>query len=134
MTKVIAALLIIAAIYGGWELFLYWEKVKNDEETKKQQDTAAMTSGDKLPGVPYQLEASLLAARSRGAAALRTWLKTNDRSIEDPRKAWIELDFCIAVAREDPAEAKRVFAGVKERIGPSSPVWQRMKQLQNTYE
>ena len=118
MTKLIAAVLIVAALYGGWEFFLYWEKVKNDEETKQKQDAAAMTSGDQLPGLAYQLEASLQNARKQGAAGLRSWLKTNSRSVEDPRKAWLELDFCVAVAREDPAEARRVFAVVKERIGP----------------
>ena len=47
---------------------------------------------------------------------MRNWLKTYGQSVEDPRKAWIELDYCVAVAREDPAEARRVFAAVKERI------------------
>jgi hypothetical protein len=134
MTKLIAALIIVAALYGGWELFLYWEKVKNEEETKQKQDAAAIVTGDQLPGLPYQLENSLQAARKKGAAGLRAWLKTYGQSVEDPRKAWIELDFCVAVAREDPAEARRVFAGVKERLGPSSPVWPRMKQLEKTYE
>ena len=134
MTKLIAALIIVAVLYGGWELFLYWEKVKNEEETKQKQDAAAAGRGDQLPGLPYQLEASLQTARKQGTAGLRNWLKNNSRSVEDPRKAWIELDFCVAVAREDPAEAKRVFATVKERIGPSSPVWPRMKQLAKTYE
>ena len=32
------------------------------------------------------------------------------------------------------AEAKRVFAAVKERTTPSSPVWPRIKQLVKTYE
>ena len=134
MTKLIAALIIVAVLFGGWRLFLYWEKVKNEEETKQKQEAAAAVMGDQLPGLPYQLEASLQTARKQGAAGLRTWLKTNSRSVEDPRKAWIELDFCVAVAREDPAEAKRVFAAVKERIGPSSSVWPRMKQLEKTYE
>jgi hypothetical protein len=134
MTKLIAALVIVAALFGVWELFLYWEKVKNEEETKQKQDAAAMVVGDQLPGMPYKLESSLQAARKRGAAGLRTWLKTYNQSVEDPRKAWIELDYCVAVAREDPAEAKRIFAGVKDRIPPSSPVWPRMKQLEKTYE
>jgi hypothetical protein len=108
--------------------------VKNEEETKRKQDVAAAVMGDQLPGLPYQLEASLQAARKQGAAGFRNWLKNNSRSVEDPRKAWIELDFCVAVFRENPAEAKRVFAAVKERIGPSSPVWPRMKQLEKTYE
>jgi hypothetical protein len=134
MTKLIAALIIVAVLCGVWQLFLYWEKVKNEEETKQKQEAAAAVMGDQLPGLPYQLEASLQAARKQGAAGLRNWLKNNSRSVEDPRKAWIELDFCVAVAREDPAEAKRVFAAVKERIGSSSPVWSRMKQLEKTYE
>jgi hypothetical protein len=134
MTKLIAALIIVAVLYGGWELFLYWEKVKNQEETQQKQDAAAAVMGDQLPGLPYQLEASLQAARKQGAAGLRNWLKLHGQSVEDPRKAWIELDFCVAVAREDPAEARRVFAEVKDRIGPSSPVWPRMKQLEKTYE
>jgi hypothetical protein len=134
MTKLIAALIIVAALYGGWELFLYWEKVKNEEETKQKQDAAAMVNGDTLPGLPYKLEASLQAARKQGAPGLRNWLKTYAQSVEDPRKAWIELDYCVAVAREDPAEAKRVFAAVKDRLPPSSPVWPRMKQLERTYE
>jgi hypothetical protein len=134
MTKLIAALIIIGVLYGGWELFLYWEKVKNEEETKQKQDAAAAVMGDQLPGMPYNLENSFQAARKQGTAATRTWLKNFGQSVEDPRKAWIELDFCVAVAREDPAEAKRVFADVKGRVGSSSPVWQRVKQLEKTYD
>jgi hypothetical protein len=134
MTKLIAALIIVGVLYGGWQFFLYWEKVKNDEETKQKQDMAATVMGDQLPGLPYQLEASLQAAHREGATGLRNWLKTYGQSVEDPRKAWIELDYCVAVALEDPAEAKRVFAAVKQRISPSSPVWPRMKQLEKAYE
>jgi hypothetical protein len=134
MTKLIGALIIIAVLYGGWELFLYWEKVKNEEDTKQKQDAAAMVMGDQLPGLAPALESTLQAARKQGTAGLKNWLKTYSQSVEDPRKAWIELDYCVAVAREDPAEARRVFATVKERIGPASPVWPRMKQLEKTYE
>ena len=134
MSKLIAAVIIIAVLYGGWELFLYWEKVKNEEATQQKQAAAATVMGDQLPGLPYQLEPSLQAARKQGAAGLRNWLKANAQSVEDPRRAWIELDFCVAVAREDTAEARRVFAQVKERLGPASPVWPRMKELEKTYE
>jgi len=134
MTKLIAALIIVGVLYGGWQFFLYWEKVRNEEESQQKKDAAAMVIGDQLPGLAYQLEASLQAARKQGATGLRNWLKTHSQSVEDPRKAWIELDYCVAVSREDIAEAKRVFAKVKERIGPASPVWPRMKQLQTTYE
>ena len=134
MTKLIAALIIVAALYCGWELFSYWEKVKNGEEAQQKQDAAAMVMGDQLPGLPQNLESSLQGARKHGAAGMRKWLKAYGQSVEDPRKAWIELDFCVAVARADPAEARRVFAGVKARLGPSSPVWPRMKQIEKTYE
>jgi len=134
MTKLIAAFIIIVVLWGGWELFLYWDKVKNEEETKQKQDAGAMVVGESLPGMSYKLEPSLQAARRQGATGLRNWLKTYGQSVEDPRKAWIELDYCVALARQDPAEAKRVFAQVKERTPPSSPVWPRMKQLERTYE
>ena len=134
MTKLIAVLIIVAACFGVWKLFLYWEQVKNDEEIKQKQDLNAMAVGDSLPGLPYNLDQSLRTAKSKGAGALRAWLKAHGSSGEDPRKAWIELDFCVAVAREDPAEARRVFASVKERIGSASPVYPRLKQLAPAYE
>ncbi len=134
MTKLIAILIIVATLYGGWQLFLYWEKVKNEEDIKQKQEAAALVMGDQLPGLPFKLEASLQAARKHGAAGLRNWLKTYGQSVEDPRKAWIELDYCVAVAREDPAEARKVFAEVKARLGTNSPVWPRVKQLEKTYE
>jgi hypothetical protein len=134
MTKIIAALLIIGAIYGGWEFFLYWEKVKGEEEIKQKQAAAAAGIGDQLPGMSSKLEPSLLAARKQGAAGLKRWLKAYGQSVDDPRKAWIELDYCVAVFREDPTEARRVFAAVKNRIGPASAVWPRVKQLEKTYD
>lgn len=134
MTKLIAVLIIVGVIYGTWELFLYWEKVKNEEETRQKQDAAALVMGDQLPGLPYDLQESLQVARKKGAAGLEAWLKVHGQSVEDPRKAWIELDYCVAVARENPAEARRVFARVKERLTASSPVWARMKQLEKTYQ
>ena len=134
MTKLIAALIIVAVLYGGWELFFYWERVKNEEETQKKQAVAETVMGDQLSGVPYQLDASLRAAQSQGATGLKNWLKAYGANIQDPRKAWIELDYCVLISREDPAEARRIFAEVKGRTQPSSPVWPRIKRLEKTYE
>ena|SRR5579859_4934042 len=134
MTKLIAALILLAVLFGVWELFFYWERVKNEEETQKKQAAAAVVVGEQLPGMPSQLESSLAAARNHGAAGLRNWLKVYGPKIEDPRKAWIELDYCVLVSREDPSEARRVFAEVKNRTPESSPVWPRIKQLEKTYE
>jgi hypothetical protein len=134
MTKLIAAFVIIAVCYCGYHLFLYWEEVKEAKETEEKQAATLALQGEKLPGLPYQLEQSLHVAQQQGATALRKWLKTYDGVVQDPRKAWIELDLCVALARENPAEARRIFKSVKDRTPPSSPVWPRLKQLEKSYE
>jgi hypothetical protein len=134
MTKLISAVIILAALYGGWELFFYWERVKNEQETHQKEAAAAIVVGENLSGVPQPLEATLKAAEAQGAAGLRNWLKTYSRSIQDPRKAWIELDYCLLISRENPSEAKRLFAEVKNRTPESSPVWPRIKKLEKAYE
>jgi hypothetical protein len=134
MTKLISALIILAVLYGGWELFFYWEKIKNEEESQKKQAAAAIVVGDQLSGMPYQLEASLRAAQAQGAVGLKNWLKVYGPKIQDPRKAWIELDYCLLISRANPAEARRIFAEVKNRTPESSPVWPRIKLLDKTYE
>jgi hypothetical protein len=134
MSKLIAAVILLAALFGGWELFFYWEKVKNEEQIQKKQAATAIVSGEQLSGLPQQLEPILKAAETQGAAGLRRWLKTYGRSVQDPRKAWIELDYCLLISREDPSEAKRVFAQVKNRTPESSPVWPRIKKLEKAYE
>jgi hypothetical protein len=134
MTKLIAAFIIIVVIYGGWHFFLYWEKVRDEKEAKQKQAAAAVYLGDQLPGIPDRMVPSLQAAKSQGASALKNWLKNYGRLVQDPRKAWIELDYCVLVSREDLPEARRVFAEVKKRTPPSSPVWPRIKELEKTYE
>ncbi len=134
MTKLIAALIIAAVLYGGWELFFYWERVKNEEEDQKKHAVATAVVPENLPGMPYQMENTLRAAQAQGAAGLASFLKTYGRSLQDPRKAWIELDYCQLLAREDTAAAKRLFADVKNRTPQNSPLWPRIKQLEKTYE
>ena len=134
MSKAIAVFLIIAAIYGGVELFRYYERIKNDEVTARKEAAASSVSPQQLSGLPYQLETVLTAAEGQGAEGIRKFLKTYGASIQDPRKAWIELDYVVALTRENPAEARRIFAEVKERTGPSSQVWRRIKELEKTYE
>jgi hypothetical protein len=134
MTKLIAVLIVLVALFGGWQLFFYWEKVKNEEEVQKKQATVAIVTEDELSGLPRQLEPTLKAAEAQGASGLRTWLKTYGRSVEDPRKAWIQLDYCLLISRDDPSEAKRVFAEVKNRTPESSPIWPRIKKLGKAYE
>jgi hypothetical protein len=134
MTKLIAIAIIVAVLYGGWEFFLYWDRVKHEEETEKKAAVSSVIVPEQLPGLPQTLEPSLQAAQRQGPAAMRIWLRSYGASVQDPRKAWIELDYCVALSRDNPAEAKRVFNNVRERTGPASPVWGRVKELEKTYQ
>jgi hypothetical protein len=134
MTKLIAAAIIIVVLWGGWHLFLYWETVRDAEEIARKEAVSSQIIPERLPGMPHQLESSLKAAQQRGPAAMREWFKNYGRLIEDPRRAWIELDYCGMIFRENPAEARRVFAEVRDRTPPSSPVWPRIKALEQSYD
>lgn len=134
MTKLIAVLIILAVGYLGYLVFQQWDKARTEHDNARQQAVTAVVTPESLPGMSYQLDQSLRAAREKGPAAFRAWFNTYERQLADPRKAWIELDLCVALARENPAEAKRIFAGVKGRVPPASPVWPKMKELEKTFE
>jgi hypothetical protein len=133
MTKLISAFIVIVVIFCGWQLFKYWEKVQNEEETKKKE-AAAIINPIYLPGMPSELEQGFQTVQSRGTAAIRSWLKTYESALQDPRKAWIELDVCVAITRDDPNEARRIFQAVKARTPAGSPIQPRLKQLEKSYE
>jgi hypothetical protein len=40
----------------------------------------------------------------------------------------------LLITRSDPAEAKKIFAEVKQRTPPSSPIWPRIAELEKTYQ
>ena len=40
MTKLITIAIVVVLLYGGWQFFLYWDRVKNEKET---QEKAAAT-------------------------------------------------------------------------------------------
>ena len=79
------------------------------------------------------MDQGLRTAEAQGASGLKNWLKAYGHLVKDPRKAWIELDYCLMITRSDPAEAKRIFAEVKQRTPPSSPVWPRINEMEKTY-
>jgi len=134
MTKAIWVLIFLVVGYIGYLLFLQWDKARLEHETGKRAEDAAVVVGESLAGMPAHLEHGLTAAKERGATAFQTWFKANERMLADPRKAWIELELCVAMTRQNPAEAKRIFASVKSRVPPSSPVWSRVKELEKTFE
>lgn len=134
MTKLIWVLIIAVVAFVGYQLYLQWVAVQAERAGKKEDPVAVMVSGDSLPGLPAHLEAGYRAAREKSPAAFRTWFNANERQLADPRKAWIELDLCVAIRRDNPAESKEIFARVKNRVPPASPVWPRMKELEKAFE
>ena len=132
MTKLISLLIIVVVIWVGWKAYTQWEQVRGEQAAAERQTVA--TNAQQLEGLPPQLETSLQAAEQAGAARLQAWLNTFGRMVRDPRRAWIELDCCVMLARDNPAEARRLFAAIKERTPASSPVYPRIKQLERTYE
>lgn len=134
ISKLISLLIVALVLFAGWSLFQHWETAQNDKEVARKEAAASVVVPEQLPGLPPQWESSLQTAEKQGASALRSWLRTYSGGVQDPRKAWIELDYCVMVAREDPAEAKRVFAEVKRRTPPSSPIWLRLHELEKSYE
>jgi len=134
MTRLISLLIIVLALLGAWGIYRYYESYQGRKETARQAAAPGAVVPERLPGMPSRWEPSLRAAEQQGTTALGMWLKQYGRGVQDPRKAWIELDYCVMLAREDPAGAKRIFAAVKDRTPASSPVWPRVQQLAKTLE
>ena len=135
MKFVLTVIIIVGLSLGAWQIYQYWGTFKN-KETQSTAPAAPQASfgGAGLPGMPSRLESALDASEQRGANGLRDFLTTYGKTINDPRLAWIQLDYVVLVASSDPAEARRVFGLVKSRTGTDSPVYSRVKQLEKTYE
>lgn len=136
MKNLIAILVVLVVGVMAWNIWKYWEEVSREREASEKVAATGTILPTQLPGIPGQLEASLEQAQKNGAAGLKLWLQTYKRSplVQDPRLAWIELDYVVALSREDPVEAKKVFAEIKKRTPPDSPVLPRIKALEKTYE
>lgn len=134
-TLIIIAVAAIVGL-GAWQIFDYWQKLDAEKkDTQKQQAAAnAPVNPDSLPGLPEGWDTSLRNAEQQGAAALGQWLKTYGAQVQDPRKAWVELDYVLMISRDNPQEAKRIFAEVRDRTPPNSPVYPRVKELEKTYQ
>lgn len=135
MTKTLIIIAIVAVVaLGGYQLFEYWDKVQDEKLAAEKQAATSQVNPDALPGLPQGWDTSLRTAEQQGATALGAWLKTYGAKVQDPRKAWIELDYVVMITRDNPQEAKRLFAEVKDRTLPNSPVWPRIHDLEKSYE
>jgi len=127
MKPFIVILIVVGIAFGGWKIWDYW-KGKEAEEAQTNAEKSK-----EMPGLPWQLKDSLAKAQSGGAKTLKPWLDTYSKSVQDPRLASIQLDYVLLIGRENPAEARRIFADIQKRTPPNSPVYARVKQLEPTY-
>jgi hypothetical protein len=134
----IRIIIIGLLLYGAYVVSSYlsteYKKAQQASgEAPAAQTTPAQVSSD-LPGMPPQLAASLETAESRGPGTLKKWIEANRKHLRDPKLGDIELDYAVAVARQNSSEAKAVYAGVKARTPSNSPLQARLKRLAPTFE
>lgn len=133
MKALISILIIVAVIYGVRELVDMYKRTEA-KASGQVDEPPPPVSADVLPGLLPSLEGTLQEAQKQGADGLRDFLRKYRAYVRDPRLAAIELDYVVMVSRKDPREARRVFQGVKARVPPSSPVYERVKSLEKTYQ
>lgn len=134
--KALISIAVIAAVcFGGYKFWEYWSELRRRNEGPAAESSQS-AAPQKVPGLSPRLEASLQKAQEGGAPMLKQWLDTYRRTdlLKDPRLADIELDYVLLLARDDPAEARRLFATIKKRVPPSSPVFPRLQALSPTFE
>ncbi|MDB6065849.1 MAG: hypothetical protein JWR26_2057 [Pedosphaera sp.] len=136
MIKTISIIVgVLLVSFVGWEIWLQWEKYDTERDVKdKEAEAAAKIVPENLQGMPQGLEQTYAIAKKRGAVGVRDWLRAYGQNVQDPRRAWIELDYVVLISGTDPGEAKKVFAEVKNRTPDKSPVSARIKELARNYE
>jgi hypothetical protein len=130
--KLIISVLIIIGVYMGIRS-VFREYKKEEARQNKQDAPQPAAPADALTGMPANFDPSLQAAQAQGAPALKAWLDRYRPYLHDPKLGAIELDYALLISRTDPAEAKRVFAQVKQRTPANSPLNDRVKRLDSTF-
>lgn len=133
MKVLIGILVVVGVIFGVWKIWDYWETV-NKEKMAAHAAATQVEDSSNYEGMPYRLEQPFVKARAAGTKSFKQWLDTYRPHIKDPRLAAIELDYIVAITREDPVEAKRMFAEVKKRIPPTEKLAKRIESLSKSYE
>ncbi len=140
MKALIAIFLALVGVYVFMELVGFYNRTAGPDGgpvrgyvAPADTSTPAIT-GESLPGLPPFLETSLAQAQQQGAEELGKWLKNWAKQVQDPRLAWIELDYVVLLNLKDHAAARQRFQSVKERTPPDSPVYPRIQKLQSAYE
>ncbi len=131
--KFVLLLLLVASVgFGVYRISLIYRSVPSEERIQERPVPAA--TDESLPALPPPLEASLASVNQAGPQALGQWLRQNGAWVPEPRLSAIQLDLAQMLVRSNPAEARRLYAAVKARTPPQSPLAPRLKQLSRTFE
>lgn len=132
----LTVIIVLAAASMVKKLTNYYGDVKAKQGEGPSAKEAPMPAAPDLPlpGMPAQFEGSLQSAQNLGTVAMKRWLDAYRKYVADPRLAQIELDFVRMISRENPVEAKRLFAEVRRRLPANSPLQPRIKEMANTYQ
>jgi hypothetical protein len=134
MTKLISVFLIVLAVFVGYRIYVYYEKVNSEEDLREAEEARRrVVDPNGLSGLSWELTESYNQAKN-DPAALRNWLKVTKGRVQDPRLAWIQLDFVELIGRDSPNEAREVFNDVKPRIATNSPIYSRVQKLEKTFQ
>ncbi len=134
MNKFLGILIVIGIGIVGWRFAERYQRAKDEAVDPRQAQIAPEPIDRSDPGMALELEASFEAAKAQGAATLKNWLFRYRFHVREPRLSEIELDYILMVQGSDPVEARKVFAEVKRRHGPKSPLANRIERLAKTYE
>ena len=139
MKVLIAVFAILVAVYLFLQIAGVYDRSVNPNHHAAETAPAhpapgASASGQDLPGLPPGLEPSLTQAQQEGVEALGKWLKSWSRQVQDPRLAWIELDYVVLLNLKNHREARERFLQVAARVPPGSPVAERIRKLAPAYE
>lgn len=140
MKALIAIFIVLVAAFLFNELVGFYNKTSRPGagsgvvEAPAHHPESATVTGESLPGLPPFLESSLTQAQQQGAEELGKWLKNWSKQVQDPRLAWIELDYVVLLNLKDHKAARERFLQIKARITPGSAAYDRLIKLEPAYE
>lgn len=136
MKLLISILIIIGVIFTIYKGYDYWERVNDEKALAEKARQGEDIDFNRLEGLPWQLQEKYRESTAKGATGLKAFLEAYGKSpsFQDPRKAWIELDYVVQISGSDPVEAKRIYAEVKSRISTNSVIYPRIRSLARTFD
>ena len=136
MKLLITILVILGVVVGAYKLFDYWDQTSQDQEVNKRLEDGSDIVETELPGMPYTIEYKYGQMKAKGVSGLKEFLDAYGKApkFQDPRKAWVELDYVVMIAGSDPVQAKKIFADVKGRIRTNAPIYRRIRKMSATFD